>query len=292
MSLLYQAIEKAYELFEKKEFNLSLQTALEAEELLKGEENSNTLSEEEKTEITGSLENFKGFNYLSLEQIAEAKDAFENSLNINPNSSQACAGMGEVFFLLERDEEAKVMFEWALDNSPTNLFAKAGLAKVNKRLGLPENHTTLNVETTLRRKDDFFKLISDSYRLFTEYKYEESLKKLADVEVIFNSGITSRTSAAKIVSLENFKGFNYLALDRTEEAKDCFERALNINPASSQACAGLAEIFYLQGREKEAKSMFEWAVKHNNINEFAVEGLKKTNIALGLDANDNSLTEQ
>ncbi len=290
MGSIYQAIEQAYELFEKKEFKQSLETAKTVEEMLQKKEHSENITEEEKNEIISSLDNFKGFNYLALDQVGDARESFEKSLNINPNSSQACAGMGEVFFLLERDEEAKVMYEWALDNNPSNQFAKAGLAKINNRLGLPENHNTLNVETALKKKDDFYKLITEAYRLFTDKNYEESLVKLAEVEKIFNKGVSSKTAAAKIVSLENFRGFNYLALNILEPAKASFERALNINPASSQACAGLGEILFLEGKEKESKSMFEWAVKHNALNEFAMEGLKKVNKALGFNEDHNTLT--
>lgn len=291
MSFLYQAIEKAYELFEEKEFKSSLEAIQKIEEMLNINEYSANLSENEKTEIKGSLENFKGFNYLALDCVQEAKDSFENSLNINPNSSQACAGMGEVFFILERDEEAKIMCEWALDNNPANLFASACLAKVNRKLGLPANHNTLNLDTTLKSGDDFYKLISESYRLFTEKKFEESLKKLTEIESIFNRTTISKNAASKVVSIENFKGFNYLALHNLEIAKDCFEKSLNLNPSSSQACAGLAEIFFLENKESESKSMYEWAVKHNPVNSFAVEGLKKVNLALGFPENHNSLTE-
>jgi Tfp pilus assembly protein PilF len=93
----------------------------------------------------------------------------------------------------------------------------------------------------------------------------------------------------KIASLENFKGFNLLALYRMDEARDSFEKALNINPVSSQACAGLAEIFYLLEEDQNAKTMFEWAVKNNPENKFAVSGLEKSNTNLGLDADHNTL---
>ena len=291
MSLLFQGIEKAYELFEQKEFEQSLETVLKVEQMLGHGSNGEKLSEDEANEILSSLENFKGFNYLALDQVGEAREAFERSLNINPNSSQACAGMGEVFYLLERDEEAKVMYEWSFDNNPSNQFAVAGLAKVNRRLGLPDNHNTLNLETTLKSKDSFYKLLSEAYKQFTDKEYEESLVTLAQVEKIFNKACTSKTTAANVVSLENFKGFNYLALNHLDLAQAAFERALNINPASSQSCAGLAEIFFLQGKEKESKSMFEWAVKHNPANGFAIEGLKKVNKALKLPEKDNSLIQ-
>jgi Tetratricopeptide repeat. len=291
MSILFQAIENAYELFERKEFEPALEEANRAESILEQEKFGQNLSEKEKSDILGSLENFKGFNYLALNLVEEAKEAFEKSLNINPNSSQACAGMGEVFYIIEQDEEAKIMFEWALDNAPDNLFAAAGLAKINKRMGLPENHNTLNLDTMLKRKDNFYKILSEAYRLFANHKFEESLAKLVEIENILNTSVTAHDTAKKIVSLENFRGFNYLSLYRYEEARVCFERALKLNPSSSQSCAGLAEILFLKNREKEAKSMYEWSVKNNPLNDFAVEGLKKVNQLLGYPVTHNTLTE-
>jgi Tfp pilus assembly protein PilF len=291
MSILFQAIENAYELFERKEFEPALEEVKKAENMLNRDEFNKSLSEKEKDEILSSLENFKGFNYLALSLVEEAKEAFEKSLNINPNSSQACAGMGEVFYIIEQNEEAKIMFEWSLDNAPDNQFAVAGLAKVNKKMRLPENHNTLNLDTSLKRKDTFYNILSEAYRLFSNHKFEESLAKLVEIEKILNQSVTAKDAAKKIVSLENFRGFNYLSLQRYAEAKVCFERALNINPSSSQSCAGLAEILFLENQEKEAKSMYEWSVKNNPMNDFAVEGLKKVNQLLGLPLTHNTLTE-
>ena len=71
-----------------------------------------------------------------------AKTCFENALNLNPNSSQACAGLGEILFLDEKDDEAKTMFEWGVKNNPANQFALAGLEKANQNLGLESVHTS------------------------------------------------------------------------------------------------------------------------------------------------------
>jgi len=289
MSQLFDSIEKAYELFEQKEYDLCLKEGLKIKEMLCNNAETNEITEDELTEIKSRFFNFMGFTYLALNILTEAKDSFESALNVNPNSTQACAGMGEVFYLIERDEEAKVMFEWALDNYPANVFAETGLKKVNQRLGLPANHNTLNMETTLTRGDEFYKILTEAYKLFNEKKFEDSLARLGEIETVFNRSVSSKNAVTKIISLENFKGFNYLALDNLTEAKKSFERALNLNGTSSQACSGLAEIFFLQKKEQEAKSMYEWAVKNNPNNLFAVEGLKKVNLVLGLHSDDNSL---
>lgn len=283
-----QLVEDAYSFFERKEFHKALNNVAEAEDEWKNSAGKK-YTDEEKQEIIASLENFKGFNYLAINNLELAKKAFENALLANPTSSQACAGLGEVFYLQEMDEEAKIMFEWAVDSNPNNQFALSGLAKVNRGAGLPEYHNTLNIDTTLKKREDFYRSITSAYKLFNEKKYDESLRKLQEVEKLFNKTIMNRETSLKFVSLENFKGFNYLALNNVIDAQECFERAININPNSSQACVGLGEVFFLQCKDSEAKAMFEWGLKNNPHNELAKANLAKVNKNLGYPENHLSM---
>ena len=292
MNKIETIIDEAYSLFNEKKYSEALEKIDAAEELVNNPEIQKDFSESDINETKASIHNFRGFNYLGLNQIEVAKENFEKSLELNPNSSQACAGIGEVFYLCRMENEAKVMFEWSLDHNPYNQFATSGLAKTNRSLGLPEAHNTLNLETTLKKKDNFFKAISEAYLLFNENKYKEALNKLNEMEKMFTQVFLSHDSATKISTLENFKGFNYLGLQEYETAKACFEKSLNLNPESSQACAGLGEILFIQGSDEEAKTMFEWAVKYNPKNEFAKAGLAKANSNLNLPADDNKRLEE
>lgn len=279
MNQLETLFGQAYEHFERRDFNTAIEKLNDAEKFITHNDPENT----------ASILNFKGFNYLGMNALEEARDCFEKSISINPSSSQACAGLGEVFYLCELDAEAKIMYEWALDFNPSNQFAQKGLSKVNENLGLPENHNTLNLDTTVSKKDSFYGLIGEAYRLFGERKYAETLNVIKQAELFFNRNSLTRDSSTKISTLENFKGFNYLALQNAEEAKTAFEKALQLNPTSSQACAGLGEVFFLQEMEEQSKMMFEWAVKNNPSNAFAVSGLAKVNGLLGYPDNHSSL---
>jgi cytochrome c-type biogenesis protein CcmH/NrfG len=79
-------------------------------------------------------------SYLGLNDLGMAKAAFEKALSLQPRSSQACAGLGEVLYLAGLDREAKVMFEHAVALGEGNQFGRAGLAKSNEALGLPAGH--------------------------------------------------------------------------------------------------------------------------------------------------------
>jgi GT2 family glycosyltransferase/predicted SAM-dependent methyltransferase/cytochrome c-type biogenesis protein CcmH/NrfG len=89
--------------------------------------------------------NLRGACYLSKRDLSSAKESFEAALQLQPRSSEACAGLGEVFFLLEKDREAKTMFEHAVVNDEQNAAAVSGLAKVNAALGLAEDDNSLLV---------------------------------------------------------------------------------------------------------------------------------------------------
>ncbi len=483
-------IEQAYELFNKNEFNNALNKLTTAERLFNGH-----LSNPTDEGFAASFHNMKGFVYLGLNDIDNARTCFEKALKIDPQSSQACAGLGEVLFLTENDKQSKAMFEWAVKNNPNNMVAVGGLQKVNKLLGFSENHSSLtespltSQDLKINHRDEFGLLFnklglygkgievgvqegvfSETLRstwkgnelyLIDRWKYENDYKDIANIPDekqkefylsvvkkfaddrtvhiirkdsvaaaeqfpdgyfdwiyldadhsfegcskdlnawypklktggilaghdyfdgvfiggefgvksaldIFNKNLNAeiytteentvkswylvkpdaawKASESKpavnknleddstsqniqlvlneileasfdlfglkyfeealdtlkkseelfynqdgkelISAFENLRGFNYLGLDNKEFAKNSFEAALNVNPGSSQACAGLGELFYLEGKDKEAKTMYEFAVKNNPDNQFAIGGLEKVNKILGLQEDNNSL---
>ncbi|GEM_PF-808384 len=273
-------ITQAYERFAVKAYLDSIKL-LEKVKLLFDEEN---LTFEGKKSL-GGIYNFIGYCHLGLGNIAEAQSQFENALMLNPDSSQACAGLGEVFYLLEQDENSKIMYEWAVRNEPKNKIAIAGLDKVNKILGVDEQL----IKTYAKRIED---LINDAYKDFENKDYESSIIKIDETEQLVQDNFSEEEKEFTISSLNNFKGFNLLALSRINDAKKCFEIALENNPNSSQACAGLGEVLFLEGKDEEAKKMYEWAVKNNPNNNYAKSGLAKVNRVLGKPENDNSLFDK
>ncbi|MCF6270660.1 MAG: hypothetical protein L3J41_13180 [Melioribacteraceae bacterium] len=134
-----QLVDSAYDFFNSKKYSESLEVLSQLDEVLQSE----TMADKEKDAIRVSLLNLKGFNFLGLNALEKATEMYAGALEINPNSSQACAGLGEVFHMQYKEDEAKTMFEWAIKNNPGNLFAVSGLAKVNRDLGLAESHNNL-----------------------------------------------------------------------------------------------------------------------------------------------------
>ena len=287
MEVLENTVTEAYNLFSRKDYTTALNVLDNSDSKIQNELAQKTQTQREV--YLASVQNLRGFICLGMEDKSEAQNCFEKALQYNPNSSQACAGLGEVFYLQSKDEEAKVMFEWALDLNANNKFAATGLSKVNQSLGLPKTHNSLEADSMSKEELAIFnKCIVDAYKLFKERKFAESLVKVIKAEELVMEGIMSNSALEKISSLENFKGFNYLALNDNKSAQTAFEKALNLDPYSSQACAGLGELFYLNNMDVESKTMYEYAVLNDSENEFAIAGLAKINKILGFSETDNT----
>lgn len=278
-----EELEVAFGHFQNKDYEKSIAKLVEIEETIKHSSNM------EFKQPLSSILNFMGFNYLALEDYDNAHTCFENALTINPNSSQACAGIGELFFITGRDREAKIMFEWAVKNNPKNRLANAGLAKVNEHLDYPVDHNALHLGIPDEINKEFNDILTEAYEQFNNKDYRYTLEKLEEAEKLLNDHIDELSDEMSLSSIGNFKGFCYLALGNRDVAKEHFEKALEINPKSTQACTGLGELLFLEEKDEEAKRMFEYGVKYGPKNKLAVEGLKKVNKNLDLPDMHNSL---
>lgn len=135
-------LREAYELSKAKQLEEALSAIAESQ------------AEYEKTSVFDAsfevdLFNLRGACYLSLNDLVNAQCAFEETLKINPNSSEACVGLGNVFYLGEMDNESKMMFEWGVKNDPNNQAAVEGLIKINTQLGLDPTHSSLEQPSTV-----------------------------------------------------------------------------------------------------------------------------------------------
>lgn len=271
---------ETYSLYEKKLFNDSLTVLIELEKFI------DARPEDVKPETAASVFNLSGFNYLALSENDLARQSFEKSLNILPDSSTACVGLGEIFYLEGKDKEAKTMYEWAVKNNPTNEMAIKGLSKINEVLGMERNDNSLNASPNIDEQVET--LFSETYSLYEKKMYKEALTVLLELEK-FVTNSSEEIHPDTLVSIINLSGYNYLGLNDIDNARESFERALNINPSSSSACAGLGEIYATFAMDAEAKTMFEWAVKNNPENQTAVSSLASVNRRLGFSQNHNSL---
>ncbi len=148
IDIFNQSIERAFQNIDENEIDFALENIkLSIEYYDKSDRiGYEKITKEELINIAGNLA-------LSKNELEEAKIWFEKELEINPNSSSACFGLGEIFYTAEMLNEAKTMLEWAILNNIKNQNAKIKLEEVNKKLNLPENHNSLIEENILVKEN-------------------------------------------------------------------------------------------------------------------------------------------
>jgi glycosyltransferase involved in cell wall biosynthesis/GT2 family glycosyltransferase/tetratricopeptide (TPR) repeat protein len=259
---LINLIRKANEMLQDKLFDKAL-------ELLSGLDYCEYHSPDD-IEVLSLGYYIKGYAHFILNDFESAKTNYETALKLNPASSMACLGLAEIFFNDKQLNEAKTMYEWSINNDATNCSAVEGLAKVNSVLGLAACDNSLIKEMVSNKSVQ--DLLNDAYCYFEE----NNLLGAADYLENCNEHVEDETmenSSSDVASFFNMKGFVYLGLNDSSKAKENFEKALNTNPKSSQACVGLGEIFLLNEQYDAARTMFEWGIKNNPENVVAVEAL-------------------
>lgn len=275
---LYNFLSAIDSLVESCEYEKSLNLLKQAQQ------HFSELETNESTELLQSaFAALFGFVQFGLNNIDDAKSSFEEALQLNPKSSEACRGLGECFLKNDLLDEAKTMLEWAVKNDPSNQKAISMLTKLNGQPDKVSEKSSLLVE-----KEE---VLREAYNLFSEKKYNDAIALLRRTEKSFNGELKAEANNAFASAMFNLKGFNYLALNLLNDAQQSFQKALHHNPKSPKACYGLGEIFFINKDDKSAKTMFEWAVKNDPTDKLALDGLKKTNRILNFNEFHNSLLE-
>jgi len=137
----------------------------------------------------------------------------------------------------------------------------------------------------------FESLFVQAYNFFKVSEFASVINLIEQHENEFSKSLDNGTSIEDFAALHNLKGFSYLSMGNSHEARKSFENALYINPTSSQACTGLGEIFFIEDQLEEAKNMFERGIKNDSQNNFAVESLANVNKLLGYSTEHSSLVE-
>ncbi len=176
----------------------------------------------------------------------------------------------------ERLEVNKNKFteKWGAD--PEGLWLKGDRPR-NRNLRYPIN------------KDRFVQYFERTYVNIDDNEITLAIENLMSAIENFNSSEKRNYENVKQDELFILLGNLFVAQSDLENAREAFEQALNFNPTSSAACAGLGEIFYLSGMYEEAKVMYEWAVVNDRNNSKAAGMLKEINLKLNLPEEHNSV---
>ena len=140
---------------------------------------------------------------MGINEIENARDCFESALNLDPNSSEACAGLGEYFYMSGNEENAKIMFEFAVKNNPNNTFAAEELSKINSNLEANDESAFQDEDTQGKIKENLNQILNSVYELFQLKKYQEANDVLKNMEELFYSQVEIENDL--VSSYENLK---------------------------------------------------------------------------------------
>jgi tetratricopeptide (TPR) repeat protein len=224
--------------------------------------------------------------FARLGQKARAREAYEKSLTLHPESSVACVGLGALFHSDANLQASKTMYEWAVKNDPSSAAGREGLAAVNRLLGLPVS------DNTLLPPDDTLSASLDEVNKYLEVgDTNRALEALVRLQQTITSGEGAALHEEELSRIHVLHGRCQMVLGNLEAAKSAFEQALHADQGSAEACSGLGEVFLRMNEYRASKTMFEWALKNGSSSSGAEAGLARANKELGLDVHDNSLSQ-
>ncbi len=128
--------------------------------------------------------------------------------------------------------------------------------------------------------NSFLEYFQRANNLLQENDYEFALQNLTSAIEFFDEN-SAREMNISFEQLNILTGNIALIIEDQDRARYYFETALEANPKSSKACAGLAKVFLKEDEVESAKIMLEWAVMNDPENNSAAAELSKVNKALG-----------
>lgn len=190
-------------------------------------------------------------------------------------------------FAMQHVDDLQTLGKQASEDAHSNWTWRHAAAKCRQRIDELSKKPIVRFSQQPPGNEYMQEKLGKSLALFRLGRFKDSLAELLDP----GPKVSENVAQAIQTDQANLKGACYLRLNDLEKAKVSFEEALNLTPDSSEACAGLGEVFYLLGKDKEAKIMFEYAVVYDEENVMAVNGLAKANENLGLPSDENSLVQ-
>ncbi len=231
------------------------------------------------------LINMRGFIYISLGMISEAKEQFEAVLKDYPNDVDARFGLAELEILDGRVSGAENQFLQALQRRPADYKVLISLALVSDSLGKTTNardyvnralqYYSGNAEVyylagylakkqgELEEAESYARVAiklddtyDDAYRLLSTILYDS--ERYEEVLDICSFRIAMNRNKADAWYL---RGLSYVALNKVQEAFSAFETGLEIDPDDEMMRAEL-ELLVCETTRVEDTRRKQWASYH------------------------------
>ena len=173
----------------------------------------------------------------------------------------------------------------------------------------PDRHLYIPSETMKNKLNDLFTYLTMAYKTLSDPKLRKEYDQTFSSKFIMNGNKNSDiarmkfqegkealrhrsyTKAAELFgqaayldsSIADYHFYSGLALGKDKkfrEAEDSLNKALKLDPCNADYMAELGHIYRELGFNSRAKSTFEKAIKFDNFNDRAIEGLQKLEVIL------------
>lgn len=179
----------------------------------------------------------------------EAIAAFERALSLDPTNAKAANNLGNAHFNLQNLDAARFAFETALQIKPDYVEARSNLGHCLVIAGKPEE-AERHFQSILNQHPTYQHAIEG---LVSALKV---LERYEDI-VVQRRGLLAlnQQDPARWVDL----GVSLQAIDRHQEAIECFRKALEIDPGYAGAHARIGWARMEEGKLEEARASFATA---------------------------------
>lgn len=179
-----------------------------------------------------------------------ALEAFDKALEKDERCADAHVAAGYAYLWAERPDEAARRFRQAMELDSVSFYAYLGLGNA-----LCDAEEFDRAETALLRAAELRPHVPETYELLTYLYLAYEGEYLKAVETASKSIELKPNTSRGYCEL----GAAYYSLGRMNEARDAFEKSLDID-STYYACANLGTIYFGQRRYADAARMYEAAL--------------------------------
>lgn len=198
----------------------------------------------------------RGYDFLSVNDYAQAVQAFSRALRVEPRAQDARVGLGKVYYLQGKMQEAEAQYRQVLQDTPEHEHALAECARVKAE--------TNRVLEAIRDLERVVQLDPHDPAYCTDLgTYLSQAGKKERAAAAFERAVALSADA---YFAHIYLGGIYDELGRAEKAIEHYQRAVQLYPKYHFSFESLGVLFWEQQRWEEAREAFATALTYAPTN--------------------------